>query len=160
LLLQPQSFKESRNGPAAFDPALEPRRDLARELEAVAGVAVEAAHRAFEGLALVGAERHRFAAGLAGASWDRRFHQGILAVFATIVAGFVLGIVAGPLSVVGLSLVRAIDYSGNMVGALDIPLPIMLVVGGAVGTVGAGLAAWSSHRSHPDTTLKSAKLSG
>jgi hypothetical protein len=101
-----------------------------------------------------------FAAGLAGASWDRRFHQGILAVFATIVAGFVLGIVAGPLSVVGLSLVRAIDYSGNMVGALDIPLPIMLVVGGAVGTVGAGLAAWSSHRSHPDTTLKSAKLSG
>jgi hypothetical protein len=80
-----------------------------------------------------------FAAGFAGASWRRRFHQGILAVFATIMAGFVLAIVGGPLSVVGIAMPRAIDFSLNMAGALEIPLPVMLVVGGAAG---AGLAAW------------------
>jgi hypothetical protein len=52
-----------------------------------------------------------FAAGFAGASWGRRFHQGILAVFATIMAGFVLAIVGGPLSVVGISMARGIDLS-------------------------------------------------
>jgi hypothetical protein len=64
------------------------------------------------------------------------------------VAGVVLAIVGGPLSVVGMSMVRAIDVSRDMTGALDVPLPVMLVIGGAVGTVGASLAAWSSHRSH------------
>jgi hypothetical protein len=29
-----------------------------------------------------------------------------------------------------------------------IPLPVMLMVGGAVGTIGAGLAAWCSHGFH------------
>jgi hypothetical protein len=44
----------------------------------------------------------------------------ILAVFATIVAGFILAIVEGPLSVVGMSMVRVIDFSRNMAGALDV----------------------------------------
>jgi hypothetical protein len=87
-----------------------------------------------------------FAAGFAGASWGRRFHQGILAVFATILAGFVLAILGGLVSVMGLSMVRAIDFSRNMAEALDVPLPVMLVVGGAVGTIGAGLATRLSHR--------------
>ena len=86
------------------------------------------------------------AAGFAGASRGRLFHQGVLAVFGTISLGFVVAIVGGPMSVVGMAMVSAIDYPRNIVEALDVPLPMMLVVGGVVGTVSAFVAALLNER--------------
>jgi hypothetical protein len=72
-----------------------------------------------------------FAPGLVGASGGREFDQGILAVFAAIIVAFVIG--AGVL------------IATNSMNAL-VPLPAMILLGLPIGTVGAGIAAWLSHR--------------
>jgi hypothetical protein len=72
-----------------------------------------------------------FAPGLVGASRGREFDQGILAAFAAIVIAFVIG--AGVL------------IATNSMNAL-VPLPAMILLGLPIGTVGAGVGTWLSHR--------------
>ena len=81
-----------------------------------------------------------FAAGLAGASRRREFDQGILAVFAAIVIANLVG------AIVIVSSVAGTHSASAVVEALDLPLPGMLLLGVPVGTVGAGIATWLSHR--------------
>jgi hypothetical protein len=81
-----------------------------------------------------------FAAGLVGASRGREFDQGILAVLAAIVIANVVGAMVIVSSLAGA-------HSAGAVGeALDLPLPGMLLLGVPIGTVGAGIATWLSHR--------------
>ena len=81
-----------------------------------------------------------FAAGLAGASRRREFDQGILAVFAAIVIANLVG------AIVIVSSVAGTHSASAVADALDLPLPGMLLLGVPVGTVGAGIATWLSHR--------------
>lgn len=81
-----------------------------------------------------------FAAGLVGASRRREFDQGILAVFAAIVIANLVGAIVIVASLAGT------HSAGAVVEALDLPLPGMLLLGVPVGTVGAGIATWLSHR--------------
>jgi hypothetical protein len=81
-----------------------------------------------------------FAAGLVGASRRREFDQGILAVIAAIVIANLVDATVIVFSLAGTHSARAV------VDALDLPLPGMLLLGVPVGTMGAGIATWLSHR--------------
>ena len=81
-----------------------------------------------------------FAAGFAGASRGREFDQGLVAVFAAIVIANLVG------AIVIVSSLAGTHSAGAVVDALDLPLPGMLLLGVPVGTVGAGIATWLSHR--------------
>jgi len=81
------------------------------------------------------------AAGYVGASRGREFDQGILAVFTAIV---IANLVAA--AVIVVSSPTALNSASALFDALDLPLPGMLLLGVPVGTIGAGVAAWRSHR--------------
>ena len=81
-----------------------------------------------------------FAAGLVGASREREFDQGILAVLAAILIANVIG------AIVIVSSLPGTHSASAVMDALDLPLPGMLLLGVPVGTVGAGVAAKRSHR--------------
>jgi hypothetical protein len=79
-------------------------------------------------------------AGIIGASRGREFDQGILAVLGAIVLANLVGAFAIVSSLPGT------DSWSAVVGALDLPLPGMLMLGVPVGTVAAGVATWLNHR--------------
>jgi hypothetical protein len=81
-----------------------------------------------------------FAAGFVGASRSREFDQGILAVLAAIVIANLMG------AIVIVSSLSGTHSWSAVIEALDLPLVGMLFLGIPVGTVGAGMATWLSHR--------------
>jgi len=86
-----------------------------------------------------------FAAGLLGAGRGREFDQGILAVLAAILIANLIDLMAG-LAVIGVSSLAATNSASAITEALDLPLPGMLLLGLPVGTLGAGVGAWLTHR--------------
>ena len=80
------------------------------------------------------------AAGIVGASRGREFDQGIAAVLVAIVIANVFG------AMMIVSSLAGTHSASALVDALDLPLPGMLMLGVPVGTVGAGIATWLSHR--------------
>lgn len=73
-----------------------------------------------------------FAAGLVGASRGREFDQGLAAVLAAIVIANLIG--------------AWVSMARDPTSALDLPLPGMMLLGVPLGTVGAGIGTWLSHR--------------
>jgi hypothetical protein len=86
-----------------------------------------------------------FAAGILGASRGRGFHQGVLAVFAPILIANLIGLAGGLFAIRAASLAGTISPS-LVREATDLPLLGMVLLGLPVGTVGAGVGAWLSHR--------------
>lgn len=87
-----------------------------------------------------------FAAGFRGAWRTRRLEQGSLVTLATIVVGFLVAIVGGVITVLVVFMFHNLDLSRALGDALEVPLPVMLVIGGIAGTVGASVAVWLAHR--------------
>ena len=86
-----------------------------------------------------------FLAGIVGASRGREFYQGILAVFAAILIANLIGLAGGLFAIRAASLTGTISPS-LVREATDLPLVGMVLLGLPVGTVGAGVGAWLSHR--------------
>jgi hypothetical protein len=97
-----------------------------------------------------------FAAGLAGANLriapgihedgpPPAFVQGILTVFAAILLANLILLIAGAFVIAAAT--SAGTSSASLVReATDLPLPGMVLLGVPVGSVGAGIGAWLSHR--------------
>jgi hypothetical protein len=107
-------------------------------LVAMSGLVTPASRTGF-GLAVC------FAAGLVGAGRGREFVQGVLAVFVAILIANLIGLVGGVLAIRAATLAGTASPS-FVREATDLPLFGMLLLGLPVGTVGAGVGAWLSHR--------------
>lgn len=82
-----------------------------------------------------------FAAGCE-AAWRRRdFGHGGVVALAAILIGFVVAVIAGVTAVLVISAFRDLDRHRALVGAAEVPLPVMLLVGGPVGAAGAAVGA-------------------
>jgi hypothetical protein len=82
-----------------------------------------------------------FCAGLHGA-WRRRdFGHGGLVALLTIFIGFAVAIAGNVTAVFVMSAFRTIDLREQLYWAIEVPLPIMLIVGGVSGEAGAALGA-------------------
>jgi drug/metabolite transporter (DMT)-like permease len=133
-----------------FDFLLAPVRRLPWRVATVFGALLSLILVAGDVVAMSGLLRHVlgegtavaacFAAGFVGASRRREFDQGILAVFAAIVIANLVG------AIVIVSSLAGTHSASAVAEALDLPLPGMLLVGVPIGTVGAGIATWLSHR--------------
>jgi hypothetical protein len=82
-----------------------------------------------------------FAAGWR-AAWRRRDfgHGGLVALTAILIA-FVVAIIGNVSAVLVLSRWRSIDLATHLRAAIEVPLPVMFLVGGSVGAAGAALGA-------------------
>jgi len=76
------------------------------------------------------------------AAWRRRDfgHGGIVALVAILI-GFFVAIVGNVAAVLVIHTFRSLDLSKEIYRALEVPLPVMLMVGGAFGAAGAAIAA-------------------
>jgi hypothetical protein len=82
-----------------------------------------------------------FAAGFRGAWRTGHIGMGTLVAITTTVVGFVAAIAGGIVAVLLVDAVwHNLDMPRALSGVLEVPLPVMLVVGGAVGTLGGVIA--------------------
>ena len=86
-----------------------------------------------------------FAAGLVGTSRGREFHQGILAAFAAILLANLILLMAG-LRVIWAASSAGTSSASLVREATDLPLLGMILLGLPIGTAGAGIGAWLTHR--------------
>jgi hypothetical protein len=88
------------------------------------------------------------------AAWRRRdfAHGGIVTLFAILI-GFCVAIVGDVVAVLVISRFRQLDLATQLYWAIEVPLPIMLMVGGFLGTVGAALASAVTRLILPKTSM-------
>ena len=76
------------------------------------------------------------------AAWRRRdFAHGGVVTLVAILIGFLVAIVGNVAAVLVISTFRDLDLARALFWAVEVPLPIMVMVGGSLGTVGAAIAA-------------------
>jgi hypothetical protein len=81
-----------------------------------------------------------FCAGLQPAWCRRDFGHGGIVALTAIVIGFAVAVVGDVAAVLVISQFRQLDLATQLYWAIEVPLPIMLMVGGSLGTLGAALA--------------------
>jgi hypothetical protein len=59
-----------------------------------------------------------------------------------IVIGFLVAIVGNEAAVLVIYPFRQLDLASELTSALEVPLPVMLVIGGLAGTAGAAIAVY------------------
>jgi H+/Cl- antiporter ClcA len=69
-----------------------------------------------------------------------------------ILIGFFVGIVGGVAAVLVMYTFHNLDLAHELYWALEVPLPVMLVLGGVVGTAGAGIAVYLTRLRHRPVT--------
>jgi hypothetical protein len=75
------------------------------------------------------------------AAWRRRdFAHGGVVTLVAILIGFFVAIFGDVAAVLVISTFHKLDLAHELYWALEIPLPVMLLVGGSLGTVGAAIA--------------------
>lgn len=93
-----------------------------------------------------------FCAGLYTA-WRRRdFSYGGVVALTAIVIAFIFAVVVNVALVLVIAQLRPIDLRRSLYGAIEVPLPIMLMLGGFAGTIGAAIGRGLS-RFHATATL-------
>jgi hypothetical protein len=95
-----------------------------------------------------------FCAGFQAAWHQRDFGHGGVVALVAILIGFCVAIAGGVAAVLVISSFRAIDLARALYGAIEVPLPIMLILGGSIGALGAAIAAGLS-RFRPITVTQS-----
>jgi hypothetical protein len=90
-----------------------------------------------------------FAAGFQGAWRTRHLGQGSFVALASILVGFFVAIIGDVATVLVVSTFHNLDLSRAVGEALEVPLPVMLVIGGIAGTAGAAVAAWLTKYRRP-----------
>ena len=78
-----------------------------------------------------------FCAGLYAAFRRKDFSYGGVVALTAIVIAFVFAVVADIASVLVIARLRPIDLRQSLYGAIEVPLPIMLMLGGFAGAIGA-----------------------
>jgi hypothetical protein len=81
-----------------------------------------------------------FGTGFYTAWRSRQLQEGMVVTVAAIVIGFLVAIVGNETAVLVISAFHHLDLASELASALDVPLPVMLALGGLVGTVGAAVA--------------------
>ena len=81
-----------------------------------------------------------FSAGFQAAWRSRDFGHGGLVALTAIVVGFAVAIVGDVSAVLIISRFRQLDLIARLYDAIEVPLPIMLMLGGSLGVTGAALA--------------------
>jgi hypothetical protein len=81
-----------------------------------------------------------FGAGFQAAWRSTNLGRGIVVTLVAILIGFVVAILGDLVSVLVISAFRDLDLARELASALEVPLPVMLALGGLVGAVGAAVA--------------------
>jgi hypothetical protein len=95
-----------------------------------------------------------FAAGFHGAWQCRDAGRGIVVAMVAILIGFLVAIAGDVAAVFAIYAFHDLDLPHALYWALEVPLPVMLVLGGIVGTVGAAIAVGLARFRHK-TVLQS-----
>ena len=82
-----------------------------------------------------------FGAGFQAAWRSRDFGHGGLVALAAILIGFCVAVSGDVAAVLVIATFRSFDLATALYWAIEVPLPVMLIVGGFIGAVGAALAA-------------------
>jgi hypothetical protein len=83
-----------------------------------------------------------FGAGFYAVWRSRQLLQGIAVTMVAIVIGFLVAIVGNETAVLVIYPFHRLDLANELASALEVPLPVMLVIGGLAGTAGAAIAVY------------------
>ena len=81
-----------------------------------------------------------FGAGFQEAWRSRDFGHGGVVALVTILIGFCVAVSGDVAAVLLIATFRNFDLAGALYGAIEVPLPVMLIVGGTIGALGAAIA--------------------
>jgi hypothetical protein len=80
-----------------------------------------------------------FCAGFQAAWRSRDFGRGGIVTLEAILISFLVAIVGGVAAVLVIDTFHSLDLSRELPGAIEVPFPVVLILGGSVGAVGAAV---------------------